>query len=137
MSWLISFPSWPRTNAHTHCVCQIPKCANIVTPKTYNFPFVPNGKLYVLGVQLFMHITVKVTSGNSLRFCNVSIFFFLFFSSFIFCLLFFMWGEWRKLGKFSCSDLLPNFYCISISWRGISIDVDHLKCSVIMCSSAF
>ena len=27
-------------------------CLNIVTPKTVNFPFVPNGKLMVLGVPI-------------------------------------------------------------------------------------
>ena len=29
------------------------KCLSIGTPKTINFPFVPNGKLMVLGVPIF------------------------------------------------------------------------------------
>ena len=31
-------------------------CLSIGTPKTINFPFVPNGKLMVLGVHIFEHI---------------------------------------------------------------------------------
>ena len=34
------------------------KCLSIGTPKTSNFPFVPNGKLLVLGVPIFKHIRV-------------------------------------------------------------------------------
>ena len=36
------------------------KCLNIGTPKTINFPFVPNGKLMILGVPIFEHIIVKL-----------------------------------------------------------------------------
>ena len=32
------------------------KCLSNGTPKTMNFPFVPNGKLMVLGVPIFGHI---------------------------------------------------------------------------------
>ena len=32
------------------------KCLSIGTPKTIDFPFVPNGKLMVLGVPIFEHI---------------------------------------------------------------------------------
>ena len=32
------------------------KCPSIGTPKTINFPFVPNGKLIILGVSIFKHI---------------------------------------------------------------------------------
>ena len=34
------------------------KCSSIGTPKTINFPFVPNGKLMVLGVPIFEHIKI-------------------------------------------------------------------------------
>ena len=34
------------------------KCLNIGTPKTINFPFVPNGKLMILGVPIFKHIII-------------------------------------------------------------------------------
>ena len=33
---------------------------SIGTPKTTNFPFVPNGKLLVLGVPIFKNIRVRV-----------------------------------------------------------------------------
>ena len=33
-------------------------CLNTGTPKTINFPFVPNGKLMVLGVPIFKHFRV-------------------------------------------------------------------------------
>ena len=36
------------------------KCLNIGTPKTINFPFVPNGKLMVLGVPIFKHIIIRL-----------------------------------------------------------------------------
>ena len=32
---------------------------NIRTPKTINFPFVPNGKSMVLGIPIFKHIRVN------------------------------------------------------------------------------
>ena len=32
------------------------KCLSIGTPKTINFPFVPNGKLTVLSVPIFKHM---------------------------------------------------------------------------------
>ena len=35
------------------------KCFNIGTPKTINFPFVPNGKLMILGVPIFKHIIIR------------------------------------------------------------------------------
>ena len=35
-------------------------CLSIGTPKTINFPFVPNGKLVVLGVRIFKHIRVII-----------------------------------------------------------------------------
>ena len=35
------------------------KCLSIGTPNTINFPFVPNGKLMVLGVPIFKHIRVN------------------------------------------------------------------------------
>ena len=34
------------------------KCLNIGTPKTINFPFVPNGKLMILSVPIFEHIII-------------------------------------------------------------------------------
>ena len=34
------------------------KCLSIGTPTTINFPFIPNGKLMVLGVPLFEHIKI-------------------------------------------------------------------------------
>ena len=36
------------------------KCLNIGTPTTINFPFVPNGKLMVLGVPIFEHIIIRL-----------------------------------------------------------------------------
>ena len=36
------------------------KCLSIETPKTFNFPFVPNGKLVVLGVPIFEHIIIRL-----------------------------------------------------------------------------
>ena len=36
------------------------KCLNIGTPKTINFPFVPNGKLMILGVPIFEHIIIRL-----------------------------------------------------------------------------
>ena len=36
------------------------KCLCIGTPKTINFPFVPNGKLIVLGVPIFEHIIIRL-----------------------------------------------------------------------------
>ena len=36
------------------------KCLNIGTPKTINFPFVPNGKLMILGVSIFEHIIIRL-----------------------------------------------------------------------------
>ena len=33
-------------------------CISIETPKTINFPLVPNGKLMVLGFPIFKHIRV-------------------------------------------------------------------------------
>ena len=36
------------------------KCLSIGTPKTINFPFVPNGKLMVLGVPIFEHIIIRL-----------------------------------------------------------------------------
>ena len=35
-------------------------CLNIGTPKTINFPFVPNGKLMILGVPIFEHMIIKL-----------------------------------------------------------------------------
>ena len=37
-----------------------PKCLNIGTPKNINFPFVPNGKLMILGVQILEHIISRL-----------------------------------------------------------------------------
>ena len=39
-------------------------CFSIGTPKIINFPFVPNGKLIILGVPQFRHITVSGTNGK-------------------------------------------------------------------------
>ena len=39
---------------------RILKCLRIGTPKTIIFPFVPNGKLTILGVPLFKHIIIKL-----------------------------------------------------------------------------
>ena len=36
------------------------KCLSIGTPKTINFPFVPNEKLMVLGVSIFEHIKIRL-----------------------------------------------------------------------------
>ena len=36
------------------------KCLNIGTPKTINFPFVPNGKLIFLGVPIFEQIIIRL-----------------------------------------------------------------------------
>ena len=36
-----------------HCFLHTLKCLSIGTPKTINFPFVPNGKLMVLDVPIF------------------------------------------------------------------------------------
>ena len=38
-------------------------CFSIGTPKTVKFPFVPNGKLMVLGVPIFKHIRILSLSG--------------------------------------------------------------------------
>ena len=35
-------------------------CLSIGTPKIINFPFVPNGKLNILGVPNFGHITAEL-----------------------------------------------------------------------------
>ena len=40
------------------------KCLSIGTPKTINFPFVPNGKLMVLGFSIFEHIIIAVICPN-------------------------------------------------------------------------
>ena len=40
------------------------KCLGIGTPKTLNFPFVPNGKLMVLGVPIFKHFRVLAIQGK-------------------------------------------------------------------------
>ena len=40
-------------------------CLRIGTPKTINFPFVPNGKLNILGVPIFTHI--RKGKQNNLR----------------------------------------------------------------------
>ena len=47
-------------------------CLNIGTPKILNFPFVPNGKLIILGVPILKHFTVyhfgiKETHYNETR----------------------------------------------------------------------
>ena len=36
------------------------KCLSIGTLKIINFPFVPNGKLMVLGVPIFEHIIIRL-----------------------------------------------------------------------------
>ena len=36
------------------------KCLNIGTPKTINFPFVPNVKLMILVVPVFEHIIIRL-----------------------------------------------------------------------------
>ena len=36
------------------------KCLSIGTPKTINFPFVPNGKLMVLGVPISEHLMIRL-----------------------------------------------------------------------------
>ena len=47
------------TNHHLNSCSYITlKCLSIGTPKTINFPFVPNGKLMVLGVPIFEHIKI-------------------------------------------------------------------------------
>ena len=42
------------------------KCLNIGTPKTINFPFVPNGKLMILGVPIFEHIILRLECAQIL-----------------------------------------------------------------------
>ena len=42
----------------TVCGFHTRPCLSIGTPKTINFPFVPNGKLMVLGVPIFKHFRV-------------------------------------------------------------------------------
>ena len=44
---------------HGHTLCTL-KCLNIGTPKTINFPFVPNGKLIILGVSIFEHLIIRL-----------------------------------------------------------------------------
>ena len=41
-------------------------CLNIGTPKTINFPFVPNGKLMVLDVPIFEHIIIRLLCAQAL-----------------------------------------------------------------------
>ena len=36
------------------------KCLSIGTPNTTTFPFVPNGKWWLLGVPIFEHIMIRV-----------------------------------------------------------------------------
>ena len=36
------------------------KCLSIETPKTINFPFVPNGKFMAIGVPIFEHIVIRL-----------------------------------------------------------------------------
>ena len=43
------------------------KCLNIGTPKTFNFPFVPKGKLMVLGVPIFENIVIRLYCAQILR----------------------------------------------------------------------
>ena len=42
------------------------KCLSIGAPETINFPFVPNGKLMVLGIQIFKHIIIKLKCAQIL-----------------------------------------------------------------------
>ena len=42
------------------------KCLYIGTPKTINFPFVPNGKLMILGVPILEHITIRLKCAQIL-----------------------------------------------------------------------
>ena len=54
-------------NQHAHLLSLVftyPNVLSIGTPKTINFPFVPNGKLTVLGVPLFEHIMISVMCLN-------------------------------------------------------------------------
>ena len=43
-------------------------CLNIKTPRTINFPFVPIGKLMILGVLIFKHIRVYTILGIAMSF---------------------------------------------------------------------
>ena len=40
--------------------CITLKCLKIGTPKTINFPFVPNGKLMILSVPVFKHNVMRL-----------------------------------------------------------------------------
>ena len=42
------------------------KCLNIGTPKITNFPFVPNGKLLILGVPIFEHFIIRLLCAQIL-----------------------------------------------------------------------
>ena len=42
------------------------KCLSIGTPKTINFPFVPNGKFTLLGVPIFEHILIRLLCAQIL-----------------------------------------------------------------------
>ena len=47
-------------------ICHTLKCSSIGTPKIINFPFVPNGKLMILGVPIFEHIIIRLKSAKIL-----------------------------------------------------------------------
>ena len=47
------------------------KCLSIGTPKTINFPFVPNGKLMVLGVRLFEHMMIRLFCAQILGYLKI------------------------------------------------------------------
>ena len=47
------------------------KCLSIRTPKTINFPFVPNGKLMVLGVPIFEHIISSLQYAQLLGYLKI------------------------------------------------------------------
>ena len=47
------------------------KCLNIGTPKTINFPFVPNGKLMIFSVPVFEHIIIRLHCAQTLGHLNI------------------------------------------------------------------
>ena len=51
---------------HKTFLKSILKCFSIGTPKTINFPFVPNGKLMVLGVSIFEYIIIRLICAQIL-----------------------------------------------------------------------
>ena len=67
----MNFISDPKFFDRTLEYAEYPKVLSIGTPKSMNFPFVPNGKLMVLGVPIFKHIGVVPDQTALIRVCAV------------------------------------------------------------------